>query len=70
MYHHTKRSLIPLLLVLYVLIKTLFESAIFWEPFEITLFVAGMILIGIPHGSLDHLLETGNFKTKSTLYSS
>ena len=37
MYHQIKRILIPLLLVLYVLIKILFfESAIFWEPFEIT----------------------------------
>ena len=68
MYHHIKKSIVPLLLVLYVLIKTFFfESSFFWENFEITLFIIGMILIGIPHGSLDHLLETGNFKTKINL---
>jgi Brp/Blh family beta-carotene 15,15'-monooxygenase len=30
---------------------------------QITIFTAGMFLVGIPHGAVDHLLETGNFKS-------
>ena len=28
------------------------------------MFTAGMFLVGIPHGAVDHLLETGNFKSR------
>ncbi|MBM3178620.1 MAG: beta-carotene 15,15'-dioxygenase, Brp/Blh family [Bacteroidetes bacterium] len=31
-------------------------------------FVAGLLLIGIPHGAVDHLLESGNFNARINLW--
>ena len=46
-----------LLLFLHKMVPNIFDFL------QITIFTAGMFLVGIPHGAVDHLLETGNFKS-------
>jgi lycopene beta-cyclase len=46
-----------LLLFLHKMVPNIFDFI------QITVFTAGMFLVGIPHGAVDHLLETGNFKS-------
>lgn len=61
-----QRILIPfILLLLSLLFLLLFKTAPQLFNFvQITMFTAGMFLVGIPHGAVDHLLETGNFKSR------
>ena len=61
-----QRILIPfILLLLSLLLLLLFKTAPQLFNFvQITMFTAGMFLVGIPHGAVDHLLETGNFKSR------
>lgn len=57
-----------ILLLLSLLLLLLFKTAPNTFNFvQITLFIVGMFLVGIPHGAVDHLLETGNFKTRIKL---
>ena len=61
-----QRILIPfILLLLSFLLLLLFKTAPQLFNFvQIPMFIAGMFLVGIPHGAVDHLLETGNFKSR------
>jgi Brp/Blh family beta-carotene 15,15'-monooxygenase len=61
-----QRILIPfILLLLSLLLLLLFKTAPqFFNFVQITMFTVGMFLVGIPHGAVDHLLETGNFKSR------
>ncbi len=61
-----QRILIPfILLLLSLLFLLLFKTAPQLFNFvQITMFTMGMFLVGIPHGAVDHLLETGNFKSR------
>ncbi len=61
-----QRILIPfILLLLSLLLLLLFKIAPQHFNFvQIPMFIAGMFLVGIPHGAVDHLLETGNFKSR------
>ena len=61
-----QRILIPfILLLLSLLFLLLFKTAPQLFNFvQIPMFIAGMFLVGIPHGAVDHLLETGNFKSR------
>ena len=61
-----QRILIPfILLLLSLLFLLLFKTAPqFFNFVQITMFTVGMFLVGIPHGAVDHLLETGNFKSR------
>ena len=61
-----QRILIPfILLLLSLLFLLLFKTAPQLFNFvQITMFTAGMFLVGIPHDAVDHLLETGNFKSR------
>ena len=61
-----QRILIPfILLLLSFLLLLLFKTAPQLFNFvQIPMFIAGMFLVGIPHGAVDHLLETGNFKSQ------
>ena len=54
-----------LLLLLSMLLLLIYKTnpAIFnW--IQIIMFTAGLFLVGIPHGAVDHLLETGNLKNR------
>ena len=64
-----QRILIPfILLLLSLLLLLLFKTAPQLFNFvQITMFTMGMFLVGIPHGAVDHLLETGNFKSRIKL---
>ena len=61
-----QRIIIPfILLLLSLLFLLLFKTAPQLFNFvQLTIFTAGMFLVGIPHGAVDHLLETGNFKSR------
>jgi hypothetical protein len=53
--------LLMLSMILLLIYKT--TPAIFnW--IQIIMFTAGLFLVGIPHGAVDHLLETGNLKNR------
>ena len=64
-----QRIIIPfILLLLSLLLLLLFKIAPQHFNFvQIPMFIAGMFLVGIPHGAVDHLLETGNFKSRIKL---
>lgn len=61
-----QKLLTPLLLLLLsMLLLIIYKTtpAIFnW--IQIIMFTAGLFLVGIPHGAVDHLLETGNLKNR------
>jgi lycopene beta-cyclase len=61
-----QRILIPfILLLLSLLLLLLYKTAPQLFNFvQITMFTVGMFLVGVPHGAVDHLLETGNFKSR------
>ena len=57
-----------ILLLLSLLLLLLFKTVPHIFNFiQITMFTVGMFLVGIPHGAVDHLLETGNFKSRIKL---
>ena len=64
-----QRIIIPfILLLLSLLLLLLFKTVPHIFNFiQITMFTVGMFLVGIPHGAVDHLLETGNFKSRIKL---
>lgn len=55
---------LALSLMLWFLQSTAPQVSAYVEP---CLFVIGLFFLGIPHGAIDHLLESNNFKTKPTL---
>ena len=64
-----QRIIIPfILLLLSLLLLLLFKTVPHIFNFiQLTMFTVGMFLVGIPHGAVDHLLETGNFKSRIKL---
>ena len=61
-----QKLLTPLLLLLLSILMLLIYKTtpqIFYG-LQITLFTIGMFLVGIPHGAVDHLLETGNLQSR------
>jgi lycopene beta-cyclase len=54
--------LLLLLSMLLLLIYTTTPQIFNW--LQIILFTAGLFLVGIPHGAVDHLLETGNLQSR------
>lgn len=61
-----QRLMTPIILFILSLILLLFFKTAphLFNWIQITFFTIGMFLIGIPHGAVDHLLETGNFKSR------
>jgi len=59
-----KKSITPIiLLVLSLLLLFIYKtSPQIFNWIQIAMFAIGMFLVGIPHGAVDHLLETGNLK--------
>ena len=53
-----------ILMIVSLLLLLIYKSSthiFYW--IQITMFAVGIFLVGIPHGAVDHLLETGNFKS-------
>lgn len=65
-HHHLLTPLFVLLLtlVLWALQSTLPQVSAYVEP---GMFIVGLFFLGIPHGAIDHLLETNNLNTKPNL---
>jgi len=64
-----KPLIIPFILVALAL-GLLISNSVFPNPFkwvESLLFILGLITVGIPHGAVDHLLESGNLHSKIKL---
>ena len=59
---HMKTSLTLLILTLFLLFFYALAPHIFIR-IQLIMFLAGMLLLGIPHGAVDHLLETRNLKS-------
>ncbi len=59
-----QRLITPLLLFLLSILMLLMYKTTpqIFNWLQITMFTIGIFLVGIPHGAVDHLLETGNFK--------
>jgi lycopene beta-cyclase len=60
------KKLLPpiILLILSFLLLIVYKSSPqIFNWIQITMFTAGMFIVGIPHGAVDHLLETDNFKS-------
>ena len=59
-----QKSITPIiLLVLSLLLLFIYKtSPQIFKWIQIAIFACGMFLVGIPHGAVDHLLETGNLK--------
>jgi len=59
-----QKSITPIiLLVLSLLLLLIYKtSPQIFNWIQIAMFAFGMFLVGIPHGAVDHLLETGNLK--------
>ena len=59
-----QKSISPIiLLVLSLLLLLIYKtSPQIFNWIQIAMFAFGMFLVGIPHGAVDHLLETGNLK--------
>ena len=51
-----------LLLLSFVLLLIYKTTPQIFNWIQITMFTVGLLLVGIPHGAVDHLLETENFK--------
>ena len=60
-----QRLITPLLLLLLSILMLLMYKTTpqIFNWLQITMFTIGMFLVGIPHGAVDHLLETDNFKS-------
>jgi lycopene beta-cyclase len=60
-----QKSISPLiLLVLSILLLLIYKtSPQIFNWIQIVIFTVGLFLVGIPHGAVDHLLETGNLKS-------
>ncbi|NDE11803.1 MAG: hypothetical protein EBZ95_14785, partial [Chitinophagia bacterium] len=61
-----QRIISPFILLLLSLLLLLIYKTLpnIYDLIQVTMFTAGMFLVGIPHGAVDHLLETGNFKSR------
>ena len=60
------QKLIPpfILLILSLMLLIIYKiSPQLFNWIQIIIFTAGMFMVGIPHGAVDHLLETDNFKS-------
>ncbi|OYU97377.1 MAG: hypothetical protein CFE21_03545 [Bacteroidetes bacterium B1(2017)] len=56
-----------LVLLLSLLLLVMYKiSPLLLNYIQIPLFTLGIFMVGIPHGAVDHLLETGNFKKRVT----
>jgi len=64
-----QRIISPFILLLLSLLLLLIYKNVpnIYDLIQVTMFTAGMFLVGIPHGAVDHLLETGNFKSRIKL---
>ncbi len=60
-----KKILPPIILLnLSLLLLMVYKSSPhIFNWIQITMFTVGMFIVGIPHGAVDHLLETDNFKS-------
>jgi lycopene beta-cyclase len=59
-----QKSITPIILLVLSLLLLIINktSPQIFNWIQIAMFTFGMLLVGIPHGAVDHLLETGNFK--------
>ena len=66
-YWRLKPFLIPLLMVFYVIYNPLSESvsSMSMSSFQLSLLIFGLLVVGIPHGALDHL--TGFISNKKNI---
>lgn len=55
-----KHVLLPLVLSILSVLFPVLQPAVYF------LLVAGLIMVGLPHGALDHVVETGNIRKKIT----
>jgi hypothetical protein len=64
-----QKLLTPLLLLLLSMLLLLINKTTpqIFNGLQITMFTIGMFLVGIPHGAVDHLLETGNLQSRIKL---
>jgi Brp/Blh family beta-carotene 15,15'-monooxygenase len=64
-----KKLITPfILLILSILLLLIYKTTPqIFNGLQITIFALGMFLVGIPHGAVDHLLETGNLKSRIKL---
>ena len=60
-----QKSITPLILLMLSMLLVLIYKTTpqIFNWIQIALFTVGMFLVGIPHGAVDHLLETGNLKS-------
>ena len=68
-YWRLKPFLIPLLMVFYVIYNPLSESvsSMSMSSFQLSLLIFGLLVVGIPHGALDHLTGFISNKKKISL---
>jgi len=68
-YWRLKPFLIPLLMVFYVIYNPLTESvsSMSMSSFQLSLLIFGLLVVGIPHGALDHLTGFISNKKKISL---
>ena len=68
-YWKLKSFLIPLLMVFYVIYNPLSESvsSMSMSSFQLSLLIFGLLVVGIPHGALDHLTGFISNKKKISL---
>ena len=61
-----QKIMTPLFLLLLTILMLLIYKTTppFFNWIQILMFTVGLLLVGIPHGAVDHLLETGNFKSR------
>jgi lycopene beta-cyclase len=67
--HRVKNSALfqPLVLLAFTLIFLLLGSTSAWqEVIAYTMFAIGLMAVGIPHGAVDHLLETGSWQGRKS----
>jgi Brp/Blh family beta-carotene 15,15'-monooxygenase len=64
-----QRIITPFILLIFSLLLLLIYKTLptIYDLVQLTMFTVGMFLVGIPHGAVDHLLETGNFKSRIKL---
>ncbi len=54
-----KPVLLLLISVLFIVVDSVGGGVL--HSLQIIIFIAGLFIVGIPHGAVDHLIETGNF---------
>jgi lycopene beta-cyclase len=61
-----QKIIIPILLLLLSILMLLIykTTPLIFNWIQIIMFTVGLFLVGIPHGAVDHLLETGNLQSR------